>query len=195
MEVQNHNGMHETERAWIEVNLRNLLHNAAALQREMPRGCELMAVVKCEAYGHGGVLTARELERAGVKAFAVATIEEGIRLRENGIRGEILILGYTDVCRADDLVRYDLMQSLIDYEYAQALQKQGSLAGVHVKVHMKVDTGMHRLGIPAEAVSEIRDIFAMEALKVCGIYTHLCCADSRKPVDIAYTKEQIARFY
>lgn len=195
MEYQNNKGTHLTERAWIEVNLRNLRHNAAVLQNAMPAGCELMAVVKCEAYGHGGILTARELERAGVKAFAAATIEEGIRLRENGIRGEILILGYTDVRRAADLARHDLMQSLIDYEYAAALSEQGILAGVSVKVHIKIDTGMHRLGIPVETVPEVRAVFRMDAIEVCGIYTHLCCADSRKPEDIAYTKEQIALFY
>lgn len=195
MEIQDHSGAHETGRAWIEVNLRNLRHNAAVLQKAMPQGCELMAVVKCEAYGHGGVLTANELERAGVKAFAAATIEEGIRLRENGIRGEILILGYTDVRRAADLVRYDLMQSLIDGEYAGALNEQGILSGVSVRGHIKIDTGMHRLGIPADALSEVRAVFTMKALEICGIYTHLCCADSRKPEDIAYTKEQIALFY
>jgi len=195
MEYANGKEAHGTERAWIEVDLQNLRHNAAVLQRAMPSGCELMAVVKCEAYGHGGVLVAKELERAGVRAFAAATIEEGIRLRENGIRGEILILGYTDVRRAADLVRYDLMQSLIDYEYAVALSEQGILAGVSVKVHIKIDTGMHRLGIPADAISEVRAVFRMDAIAVCGIYTHLCCADSRRPEDIAYTKEQTALFY
>ncbi|MCM1175150.1 MAG: serine racemase VanT catalytic subunit [Blautia sp.] len=188
-------GTHAEERAWIEIDLRNLRHNAAVLQKAMPRDCGLMAVVKCEAYGHGGVLAAQELERAGVKAFAVAVVEEGIRLRENGIRGEILILGYTDVRRAADLARYDLMQSLIDYEYAEALSGQGTLAGMPVKTHVKIDTGMHRLGIPAGAVSEVRAVFRMKGIKVCGIYTHLCCADSRKAEDIAYTKGQIALFY
>lgn len=195
MEYPNNCEAHATERAWIEVNLQNLRHNAAVLQKAMPRGCELMAVVKCEAYGHGGVLAVRELEHADVKAFAVATIEEGIRLRKNGIRGEILVLGYTDVRRAADLVQYDLMQSLICYEYAEALNEQGILAGVSVKAHMKIDTGMHRLGIPAEALSEVRAVFGMKAIKVCGIYTHLCCADSRKAEDIVYTKEQIVLFY
>lgn len=195
MKERNNNGAHETERAWIEVNLRNLRHNAAVLQEAMLQGCELMAVVKCEAYGHGGVLAAGELERAGVKAFAVATIEEGILLRENGIRGEILILGYTDVRRAVDLCRYELMQSLIDHEYALALNEQAILTGVPVKAHIKIDTGMHRLGIPVEAFPEVRDVFALKGINVCGIYTHLCCADSRKPEDIAYTEGQIALFY
>ncbi len=98
---------HFTERAWLEINLSNLRHNAKALQKAMPEGCALMAVVKCDAYGHGGVLAAKELERTGVRSFATATMEEAVRLRENGITGEILILGYTDAGRARDLCGYN----------------------------------------------------------------------------------------
>lgn len=184
-----------SERAWIEVSLSNLRHNAKVLQKAMPVGCELMAVVKCEAYGHGGILMAKELERTGIKAFAVATIEEAVRLRENGIGGEILILGHTDVQRARDLYKYDLMQSIIGYAYAQALQEQGRLYGVAVKAHIKIDTGMHRLGISARMPDQVSEIFAMSNIEVCGIYTHLCCADGRQSEDIVYTKEQIGLFY
>lgn len=186
---------YETERAWIEVSLPNLRHNAHVLQNLMPAGCELMAVVKCEAYGHGGVLTARELERSGVGAFAVATVEEALRLRENGIRGEILILGYTDVRRAGDLYGYDLNQSVIGLEYAEALQKTAARLGVTVRTHIKIDTGMHRLGIRAGNLSDVIRVFAMKNLEVCGMYTHLCCADSSVPEDIAFTKGQISSFY
>lgn len=186
---------YETERAWIEVSLPNLRHNAHILQNLMPAGCELMAVVKCEAYGHGGVLTAKELERSGVGAFAVATVEEALRLRENGIRGEILILGYTDVRRAGDLYGYDLNQSVIGFEYAEALQKTAARLGVTVRTHIKIDTGMHRLGILAGNLSDVIRVFAMKNLEVCGMYTHLCCADSSAPEDIAFTKGQISSFY
>lgn len=192
---QNENRTHWTERAWIEISLPNLRHNAEVLQKAMPAGCELMAVVKCEAYGHGGVLAARELERMGVRNFAVAAIEEAVELRKNGIIGEILILGYTDVGRAGDLYGYDLMQSVIGYDYAKALEETAIALGVSVKTHIKIDTGMHRLGISAERPSEVRKVFAMKRLEVCGVYTHLCCADSRQPEDIAYTKGQIASFY
>ena len=181
----------ETGRAWIEVNVENLRHNVETLRQAMQPGCELMAVVKARAYGHGAVLTASHLNKMGVRAFAVATIEEGIKLRKGDICGEILILGYTDVGRAFELKEYDLMQTVISFEYAEALNHQG----IAVKVHIKIDTGMHRLGIASEELSAVRKVFSMENLKVCGMYTHLCCADSRHPEDIAFTRRQIDSFY
>lgn len=145
----------KTERAWIEVNVENLRHNVKTLQKAMRPGCELMAVVKAQAYGHGAVLTAMHLNKMGVMAFAVATIDEGIALRKAGICGEILILGYTDVGRVSELREYDLMQTLISSEYAEALNAQG----ITVKAHIKIDTGMHRLGIPDEELSAVRKLF------------------------------------
>ena len=181
----------ETERAWIEINMENLRHNVKILKKAMQPGCELMAVVKAEAYGHGAVSIAAHLNKIGVMAFAVATIEEGIKLRKYGICGEILILGYTGVHRAFELKKYDLTQTLISFEYAKALNEQK----VVVKAHMKVDTGMHRLGIPCEDALAARQVFSMKNLSVCGIYTHLCCSDSRRPEDVSFTKRQIDSFY
>lgn len=181
----------DTGRAYIEINLSNLEHNVAALQKVMPKGCKLMAVVKREAYGHGAFEIASNLERMGVDAFATATIDEAIWLRKYGIRGEILILGYTDVLRASELKKYHLTQTLIDFDYARALNSQG----IAVKVHLKIDTGMHRLGIPAENFLQIKKLFSMKNLKICGMFTHLCCADSTDAEDIAFTEIQIGRFY
>lgn len=181
----------KTERAWIEVNVENLRHNVKTLQKAMRPGCELMAVVKAQAYGHGAVLTAMHLNKMGVMAFAVATIDEGIALRKAGICGEILILGYTDVGRVSELREYDLMQTLISSEYAEALNAQG----ITVKAHIKIDTGMHRLGIPDEELSAVRKLFFMENLKICGMFTHLCCSDSRNPDDVVFSRGQIDSFY
>lgn len=181
----------ETERAWIEINMENLRHNVRSLQKAMRPGCELMAVVKADAYGHGDALVASELNRMGIRAFAVATIEEGIRLRERGIQGEILILGYTCVCRASQLKEYDLTQTLISLAYGESLNRQG----IGVKVHIKIDTGMHRLGIPDGDLPGVGKVFAMKNLNVCGIFTHLCCPDSRRPDDVAFTRKQIGRFF
>ncbi len=185
------NTKHDTDRAWIEVSISHLRHNVQQIQKVLPPGCELMAVVKTGAYGHGAAEISVHLNNMGVKAFAVAVIEEGIRLREAGVRGEILVLGYTDVRRAKELCRYDLMQTVIDSDYAKKLNSQG----IPVKVHIKIDTGMHRLGIPAEDVSGVRAVFAMEYIRVCGMYTHLCCADSRAAEDISFTQKQTACFY
>lgn len=186
----------DMDRAYIEINLENLAHNVAVLKAAMPSRCELMAVVKAEAYGHGMCEIAVHLDKIGVRAFAVATIDEGIRLRRCGIRGEILILGYTVPERAWELRKYDLAQTLIDYAYACRLNEQGC----RVKVHMKVDTGMHRLGFDAghhsnTHIKEILDVFAMEHFDVKGIYTHLCVADSLEEEDVLFTRQQIADFY
>lgn len=180
-----------TERAWVEVNLYNLMHNAKALKAIMPEQCELMAVVKANAYGHGACLTAGCLQKEGVRQFAVASLEEGIALRKHGITGEILILGYTDIRKSGQLKKYRLVQTVIDYEYAKELNG----CRLHLPVHVKIDTGMHRLGIDSSHVEKIQGIFQLSFLKVTGIYTHLCVADSLDKEDIEYTENQIKRFY
>lgn len=181
----------DTDRAYIEINLDNLEHNVKVLKAAMPAQCELMAVLKSEAYGHGADVISSHLEKSGVHAFAVSTIDEGIRLRKYGVRGDILILGYTGVRRVDELKKYNLTQTLISFEYADALNRQG----VPVKVHIKIDTGMHRLGIAGNAPEDVRKVFAMKNLQICGMFTHLCCADSRLAEDIAFTRSQITCFY
>lgn len=178
-------------RSWIEINLQNLKHNVKELNQYLPKGCEMMAVVKANAYGHGAVMISKFLNRIGVRAFAVATIEEGIALRKKGVKGEILILGYTDVSRAEQLKYYHLTQTIIDYEYALMLNRQNK----NVSVHVKIDTGMHRLGIPVEDGNKIFEIFRLESLRFQGIFTHLCIADSLKEEAINYTQAQIASFY
>lgn len=181
----------ETGRAWVEINESNLEHNIKILKEAMPEGCELMAVVKAEAYGHGAFAVASRANRMGVKAFAVATIDEGIALRRYGIRGEILILGYTPSCRAGELKKYDLMQTVVSFEHADSLNRQR----IPVKVHIKIDTGMHRLGFDFDDQQSVLKIFRAKYLDVRGIYTHLCAADSQETEDIRFTKMQIDRFY
>lgn len=180
-----------TDRAYIEINLDNLDYNVKALQEIMPEKCKLMAVVKAEAYGHGSFGICVHLNKKGVDTFATATIDEGIRLRKYGIKGKILILGYTDVRRAHELKKYNLVQTIIDWDYAKALNKQG----ICIKTHIKIDTGMHRLGIDACDIEVIKKIFNMKNIEVCGMYTHLCCADSLEPEDILYTRNQVKSFY
>lgn len=181
----------DTDRAYLEIDLNNLEHNVKVLKRAMPQKCELMAVVKAEAYGHGLYEIATHLNKIGVKAFAVATIDEGIKLRQYGVLGEILILGYTAPARAKELRKYDLTQTLIDYKYALLLDKQG----YNVMTHIKVDTGMHRLGFDAKDIEKISAVFSMKHIKVSGIYTHLCAADSIDEKDIFFTNVQIESFY
>ena len=163
----------EMERGWVEIDLRALKGNVAHLRRIMQPGCKLMAVVKADAYGHGAVEVAKTLNLIGEDTFAVATIEEGITLRRHKIAGEILILGYTAPCRAADLQRFRLRQTVVDMAHAEAL----NAIGIPLEVEIKVDTGMHRLGIDVQNVHEIEKVYEMNCLKICGIYSHLCVSD------------------
>ncbi|MGE4353838.1 MAG: serine racemase VanT catalytic subunit [Oscillospiraceae bacterium] len=178
-------------RAWIELDRDALRHNVGVLQKLLPEGCELMPAVKANAYGHGAVLISRELSRLGVKAFCVATVQEGIELRENGIAGEILILGYTHPMQFPLLYRYNLTQTVIDLPYAEMLDQYGQ----KVKAHIAVDTGMHRLGEAYKNIENICKIFYLHNLKIEGIYTHLCADDTKSPEDSAFTMEQGRAFY
>lgn len=180
-----------TARAWREVDRSALIHNARVLKQALPSGCSLMAVVKAEAYGHGGASTARILRRAGVDAFAVACLAEGITLRRHGVGCTILILGYTPPEEAPLLRRWRLTQTVADEVHGLALAAQG----VPVRVHLALDTGMHRLGIPAEDHEAIARLYALPTLRIGGVFSHLCVSDSLAPADIAFTQGQLDRFY
>ena len=176
-------------RAWVEIDTDALRHNAALLQSRLPRGCELMPAVKADAYGHGGVQTAMALQKDGVKHFCVACAAEGYALRKGGIRGEILILGYTDPADFALLRRMHLTQTVCSREYAARLAAFG---GLHV--HIAVDTGMHRLGLPCTDADGIAALLADRRLKADGIFTHLCTDDTLDPADEAFAARQIEAF-
>ncbi|NLO47137.1 MAG: serine racemase VanT catalytic subunit [Clostridiales bacterium] len=178
-------------RAWLEIDLQALKHNAMLLQRYLPERCSLIAVVKANAYGHGDIAVAKTLGDFSIRSFAVATLEEGVRLRKHKTEGEILILGYTNPDDIDLLLRYRLTQIIVDPDYAKALNK----AGKKLKVHLKIDTGMHRLGVDATQIPDIERIFACENLVIEGIVSHLCSSDRLTKADISFTKQQIVRFF
>lgn len=174
----------------IEVDLAALRHNARVLMGELPKGCRLMAVVKANAYGLGAPRVAKTLRKVGVRHFAVATLEEGVVLRRAGIRGQILILGYTDPARAGSLWRNRLTQTLIDEHYATALDARG----YPIRVHLKIDTGMHRIGVDARDSDAIARIFRCRHLKIEGAFTHLCVADEDTVSAMAFTETQLELF-
>lgn len=181
---------YEQGRAWIESNKNNLKHNIEVLRSLLPAGCVLMPAIKANAYGHGVVPMAKELNKMGVQAFCVASVAEAVQLRENGVVGEILILGYTHPSDFPLLIQYNLTQAVLDYEYAEMLDAFGS----EIKAHIAVDTGMHRVGVPAENLDAILSMLKMKYLWVTGIYTHLCADDSQDEKDVAFTKKQAASF-
>lgn len=181
----------EKSRAWIEIDESAIAHNVEEIRKALPEGTEIWGVLKADAYGHGALRTARVLAEAGVSGFAVACLAEAVALRRAGIRGEILILGWTDPKDAGCLARYRLTQTVVDAGYARALNHRG----VSVKVHIKIDTGMHRLGIEDRDYEKITKIYRYGNLKVEGIFSHLCVSDSREEEAIAYTEAQIRRYF
>ena len=181
-------------RAWREIDLKALAHNVRVLKEQAGPGCELMAVLKADAYGHGAVETARALQRQGViKAYAAACLAEAIRLRRAGIRGDILVLGYTPPEQAAVLSRWHITQTLVSEEYA--IRLSGQARGRRIPVHIAVDTGMHRLGIPWGEPEAIRRVFSLPNLEVRGMFSHLCVSDSLAPDDVSFTLDQVKRFY
>ncbi|MGB8453798.1 MAG: serine racemase VanT catalytic subunit [Anaerocolumna sp.] len=186
-----HDNPDKKGRAWIEINLTHLKLNVKELHSLLPKDCTLMAVVKANAYGHGDIRVSKELNKIGVFSFAVATLSEGVQLRRNGIKGEILIFGYTHPQDFKYIVKYDLVQTVVDLEYAQTLNSYGK----KIKVHIKIDTGMHRLGENYNNVTNLKSIYHLGNLLVEGSYTHLSVSDSQLPDDINYTKSQIEHFY
>ena len=175
----------------VEIDLDALSFNTAQIRSLLPDGCELMAVVKADAYGHGAQRVARRLERDGVDSFAVATVCEGVRLRENGVTGEILVLGYTHPDDAVLLCDYMLTQLVVDGAHAKALNG----AGYKLRVHVALDTGMHRLGIETTNLDEIKSVFACDNLIVVGTATHTAAADSLEVSDVEFTHSQFTCFH
>ena len=157
-----------------------------------------MAVVKADAYGHGAPLVAAEYERLGVRRFAVSNLEEAQQLRRGGVKSPVLILGFTPAEYAGELARGGIRQTVYDLDYARRLSKEAVAAGVKVEAHIKIDTGMSRIGFlywdgadRERSLREIGEVAALPGLSLEGIFTHFAVADEPEK---NYTAEQYGRF-
>lgn len=174
-----------------EVDLDAIAHNTQALKALAP-GARFMAVVKANGYGHGAVPVARAALAAGATWLGVATPEEGVELRAAGLDAPVLVLGYVDPAQAALVVAHDLRTALFHADLAEALAAAARIAGKEARVHVKVDTGMGRVGIqPAEAIAFLTALKRHAGLEVEGIFTHLATADEPHH---DYAAQQIARF-
>ncbi len=178
------------QRSWIELDYAALRNNVNEIRRIMHDGTKILAIVKDEGYGHGAFEMTKELQKMGVDAYGVATVDEAVAIRKYGIKGLILVLGYTDPRRVNDLKKYDITQTVFDIDYAKELDSQGK----KIKVHIAVDSGMHRIGIDAHDKETIASIYALKNLSVEGVFSHLCVSDSKEQDDVDYTKKQICLF-
>ncbi len=185
---------------WAEVDLDALIHNFNRLQQHAGNSA-VCAVVKAGAYGHGDELVCRTLEQAGARWFAVSCLSEALHLRAEGITGNILILGHTEPCCAALLSQNNLTQAVFSLDYAAQLAEQARRSDCVVTCHLKVDTGMGRLGFCARTkedlpycISLLQQCFALNGLQITGIFQHFAVADSHAETDQAYTQQQYDLF-
>lgn len=180
------------KRSWIEVDLKQLVLNLDTYKKQLPKDREIMAVIKADAYGHGDVRVAHALEQHGVRLFAVSNIDEAVGLRDAGVAGEILILGYTSPKLAHVLVEKNIMQAIVSEEYAAALSAENG----KIRCQFAIDTGMNRIGLDGDNAAQCEKIIRKykDLLCVEGIFTHLCVADTDEETCKTFTLQQIDKF-
>lgn len=186
---------HWLKRTWAEIDLDRLQSNLRAI-KSAANGSLVMAVVKADAYGHGAVMAARALCEAGADWLAVSNLDEAIQLRNAGLTAPMLILSYTPPEEVALLAKHNITQTVVSSTHAEALSDAAVNAGVTLDVHIKVDTGMTRVGFLAETiadtVSDIAAACALPALNPSGIFTHFAVAD--EPHGDDFTRTQFERF-
>jgi alanine racemase len=178
-----------------EIRLSALRHNVEVIRALLPQGVGLLGVVKANAYGHGALPVARSLEAVGARMLGVATVEEGVELREGGIRLPVVVLGGVEPPQATEAHAHDLSATLFDRGQIGYLARAAEAAGRPFPVHVKVDTGMGRLGfLPREALEAAGEIASNPTLRLEGWMTHLSSADGPAAEDREYTAGQLATF-
>ncbi len=179
---------------WAEVNLDNLAHNFRLLREKTGGGVKIMPMVKADAYGHGMIPCARKLAECGADYFGVASIEEGIRLRRAGISLPVLVLGAVLSDSVAGFFDAGLIPALCDWETALALEEEARRRDCRIKVHIKVDTGMGRIGVLwNEADVFIRKVGFLEHIEIEGLFTHFPCADEENNDLTAVQEERFLR--
>ncbi|MCX7771665.1 MAG: alanine racemase [Clostridia bacterium] len=180
-------------RAWAEINLDNIAHNVREIKRAVGKHTEIMAVVKADAYGHGVLETVSTMIENGASRLAVSMLDEAIQLRKIGIDIPILVLSYTSPARVDELIKYHVTQTVYSHELAKALSDEALRQGTKARVHIKIDTGMTRVGfLPGySAVKDVVEIQKLSGIIIEGIFTHFATADE---TDRSYTHHQLELF-
>ncbi len=184
------------KRVYAQVDLDSICQNIQNAMHKVAPDAKIMAIIKTDAYGHGAVPVARALSEIGTYAFGVATAEEALQLRAAGIQELILILGYVFPDSFDSLLKNNVSLAVFQYETAKALSDRAAALGITAKIHIKVDTGMGRIGFQpnAESLVEIEKIAALENLTVEGIFTHFACADEADKTSAQRQKQTFLGF-
>lgn len=166
-----------TRRTWAEINLENLKHNFLQVRQLVGPKVSILSIVKADAYGHGAVETSKALVDAGTEMLGVATLDEGLQLRDYGIEVPILLLGGIRTEEAPDVIEYDLTPFLYSIESADALERQSLKSQKKSSYHLKFDTGMTRLGVrPEDSEQFLKELSGFENISMEGVLTHLSTA-------------------
>lgn len=186
------------KRTWAEIHLDRAARNFEILRGLMDAECTRPAcVIKANAYGHGDVMLMKCFSELGADFFTVSNLDEALRLRRGGCTGDILILGWTSPEYTAQLIQNNIIQTALSVEYARELA--ANAGDTPVRVHIKLDTGMGRIGLYAadteKCAAEMAEICAMDGLSAEGAFTHFAVADSYDSVNIAYTNEQKRKFF
>lgn len=181
------------KRIYAEINLDAICNNVKETKKLVGKNVDVLAIIKADAYGHGALRTAKALSEMGINHFGVATAEEAMQLRKNGIDGNILILDYTFEECYSELIENNITSTVFEYSHAKKLNDIAGILGKKADIHIKLDTGMGRIGfIPSdESFQIIKKISELENITVSGIYTHFACADI---TDKTMTYRQIELF-
>ena len=164
--------------AWVEINISNLEHNIREIKKNISPDMRLLGVVKADAYGHGSIMLAPTILASGVDMLGVASIDEGVDLRQAKIKCEILVLGAVPVWALESAVQNDISISIFNDEHLNACKEIYERLGIKPKVHVKLDTGMNRIGVRTDdAIDFISRVQKSEYLDFRGIFTHLAAAE------------------
>lgn len=178
-------------RCYLEIDQNNFRHNLKGLQALLPEKTGIIGVIKADYYGHGDLRLANIMAQEGVNDYCVAALNEAVRLRQLGLKGSLLILGYTEQKDWLKAHEHDCILTVASYEQVAAMSKFARSWNITPKVEVKVDTGMHRIGVdPQISDQQIAEIYGDPNLQVTGTYSHLCRADSFAKEDIEYTHHQ-----
>lgn len=176
--------------AWVEINISNLENNIKELKKNVPSDVKLLGVVKADAYGHGAVMLAPTILASGIDMLGVASIDEGFDLRQANINCDVLVLGAVPVWAVESAVKNDLSIAIFSQGHIKACEQAFKRTGVKPKVHIKLDTGMNRIGVRAdEAVEFIKQVQSLDYINLQGIFTHLAAAE-----ELDKAQEQILRW-
>ncbi len=188
------------KRTWAEIDLDALKYNVQSIKKKIKAGQLIMGIVKADAYGHGDGFIARTLEKCGFDWFGVSNVEEAVSLRNEKITKPILVLGYTPVSCTALMAEQKITQALISMEYCEALQEAAAKAGVVIDGHIKLDTGMGRIGFQtdekhfAQSLADIVAVSNMPNIHITGIFTHHAVADAYEEDNPDFTEMQFNRF-